>query len=243
METHLQPLPQPQRGPGAPGPGTARCPEIGRHEEAEEPRALQRPGKKKATARQLHSIKCGSRAKVRRQGTASPKRERERAEMPSPGQPRSDHRGGGRREENPVPHGSEGERKTYVEHRPLRRAGEIYGRAGTVGSEPGVGEPPRARAPAGPKRWLLTEPRAACYSARGRWWQGEKGQARSKLPGHARSFRVVESGEAVLGSARGSGTPVPSCEHPRRLAGPPEGVRELRRTAAAPGGAGRGKEH
>lgn len=194
------------------------------------------------------NCKAAAQHKMRQQSKGQTARnrlakERERAEMPSPGQPRSDHRGGGRREENPVPHGSEGQRKTYVEHRPLRRAGEIYGGAGTVGSEPGVGEPPRARAPAGLKRWLLTERRAACYSARGRWWQGEKGQARSKLPGHARSFRVVESGEAVLGSARGSGTPVPSCEHPRRLAGPPEGVRELRRTAAAPGGAGRGKEH
>ena len=34
-----------------------------------------------AGERKLHSIKCGSRAKVRRRGTASPKR----AEMPSPG--------------------------------------------------------------------------------------------------------------------------------------------------------------
>lgn len=40
----------------------------------------------------------------------------------------------------PVRHRSEGERKTYVEHRPLRRAREIYGRAGTVGTESRVGE-------------------------------------------------------------------------------------------------------
>lgn len=143
----------------------------------------------------------------------------------------------------PVRHGSEGERKAYVEHRPLRRTGEIYGRAGTVGREPGVGEPPRARAPAGPKRWFLMEPRASCSGARGGWWQEQRGQATGKLLGHARGFRAVEGGEDGLGNAWGSGTPVPGCEHPRRLAGPAEGVRELRRSAAAPGGAGRGKEH
>lgn len=53
-------------------------------------------GERKATARQLHSIKCGSRAKVRRRGTASPKREQK---CPVPGQPCADHRGVGRRKE------------------------------------------------------------------------------------------------------------------------------------------------
>ena len=53
-------------------------------------------GERKATARQLHSIKCGSRAKVRRRGTASPKREQK---CPVPAQPCADHRGVGRRKE------------------------------------------------------------------------------------------------------------------------------------------------
>lgn len=78
---------------------------------------------------------------------------------------------------------------------------EYLGRAGTVGTEPGVGKPPRARAPAGPKRWLLTEPRASCSSARGGWWQEEgRNQARGKLPGHARGFlsrRVEKPGLAM----------------------------------------------
>lgn len=151
---------------------------------------------------------------------------------------------GGRRGEKPVRHGSEGEGKAYVEHRPLRRAREIYGSAGTVGTEPGVGEPPRARAPAGPKSWLLTEPRATSSSARVGWWQ-EKKEARTEANsrGTHRASRVADSGEAGLGNARGSETPVPGCEHPRRRADPAQGVPELRRTAAAQGGAERGKEH
>lgn len=77
------------------------------------------------------------------------------------------------------------------------------GRAGTVGTEPGVGKPPRARAPAGPKRWLLTEPRAFHSNARGGWWQGERNQARSKLPGHARGFLSRRGGKPGLAVPRG----------------------------------------
>ncbi|XP_045650980.1 uncharacterized protein LOC123790526 [Ursus americanus] len=66
----------PTTAPARPGPGAwhSSVPGEGRHEEAEGPLALQRRGKGKATERQLHSIKCSSRAKVRRRGTASSKR-------------------------------------------------------------------------------------------------------------------------------------------------------------------------
>lgn len=108
---------------------------------------------------------------------------------PIPGQPSADHRGERqRRREKHSRHDSDGERKPYVGHRPLLWAGEIYGITGTVGTEPGVGEPPRSRAPAGLKRCLLKEPRASFSSARAGWWQEERGQTRGKLPRHARGF-------------------------------------------------------
>lgn len=86
----------PHRSPARPRgltPGTALCLGIGRHEEAKEPRALQRPRKRKATARQLHSIKCGNRAKVRHSRLA---KEREQ-KCPVPGQLYPEHRGGRQR--------------------------------------------------------------------------------------------------------------------------------------------------
>lgn len=77
--------------------------------------------------------------------------------MPSPGPARrwpSRGEAGGEKSRSVMT--PKGKGKTYVEHRPLRRAVGTYGRAGTTGTEPGVGEPPGARAPAGLRRWLLT---------------------------------------------------------------------------------------
>lgn len=108
---------------------------IGRHEEAGEPLVLQRPRKGKAVAQ--HKIRQQSKGQTARNRLA---KEREQ-KCPVPGQLRIDHREWRqKRRKKPVRHRSEGERKTYVEHRPLRRAREIYGRAGTVGTESRVGE-------------------------------------------------------------------------------------------------------
>lgn len=159
-----------------------------------------------------------------------------------PGRPRADHRGRGRRVETRSDTDPKGERKPYVEHRPLRRAGEIYGRAGTVGH--------RARGGRGAQgegaRWTQEVASNGAHSRpfQSGWWQ--QGGKNLKPKANSRDMhgasRVTESGEARLGSAPGSKTPVPGCEHSRRRAGPVEGVRELRHTAAAQGGAGRGKE-
>lgn len=84
-----------------------------------------------------------------------------------PGRPRADHRGRGRRVETRSDTDPKGERKPYVEHRPLRRAGEIYGRAGTVGTEPGVGEG---------ARWTQEVAPNGAHSRpfQSGWWQQEE---------------------------------------------------------------------
>lgn len=114
-------------------------------------------------------------------------KEREQ-KCPVPGQLPGDHGVGVRRGENPVRHRSEEERKTYVEHRPLRRTGDNYGRAGSVGTEPGVGELPRARAPAGPKGGYCRNPEPPVPAPEAGGGRRRKGQARGKLLGHARGF-------------------------------------------------------
>lgn len=55
--------------------------------------------------------------------------------------------------------------------------------------------------------------------------------------------RVAEGGEVRLGNTRGVGNSGARLRTLQRRAGPAEGGRELRRTAASKGGAKRGKEH
>lgn len=53
--------------------------------------------------------------------------------------------------ENPVCHGSEGKRKTYVEHRPLQWAGEIWAELAPWARSPGWASRPGQERPPDPK--------------------------------------------------------------------------------------------
>lgn len=151
---------------------------IGRHEEAEEPRILQRPRKGKAVAQ--HKMRQQSKGQTARNRLA---KEREQ-KCPVPGQPRTDHREwrqkGGKSQSITAPKGKE---------KPTSSIGRCGGLGrSTAELAPWAPSTGWARAPARPKRWLLTEPRTAVPMTEAGGVRRRKGQARGKLPGHAPGF-------------------------------------------------------
>lgn len=232
----------PTTAPARPGPGAwhSSVPGEGRHEEAEGPLALQRPGKGKATERQLHSIKCSSRAKVRRRGTASSKRGSRNAQSRVISVLTIEEAAERYKTQSVTsPKGKEKPTSSIGRCSGLGRSGQSWHRGhGARGGQAAQGKSARRTQEVAPDR-----AQSLPFQRSRRVVAGGKKPGQKQTPGTRTGLPESQSGEAGLGSAPGSETPVPGCEHPRRRAGPAEGVRELRHTAAARGGSGRGKEH